>query len=150
MLYKIQRITKSVEPSLTDIAQIKDDIAQLQDDIVSLSYRFDRRIQAMATAVEADYQQRMMSISVSYQTLAALSARMVSPIQAIPVPSSLLPPPLQRDEEMNVVTVSDNDDKSSSSVVAAVSPAESRTSSDSPLSPLMTLSGVATAIMEQL
>jgi HSF-type DNA-binding len=150
MLYKIQRITKSVEPSLTDIAQIKDDIAQLQDDIVSLSYRFDRRIQAMATAVEADYQQRMMSISVSYQTLAALSARMVSPIQATPVPSSLLPPPLQRDEEMNVVTVSDNDDKSSSSVVAAVSPAESRTSSDSPLSPLMTLSGVATAIMEQL
>ncbi len=52
---------------------LKDDIFTLKKDIVALSNRFDHRLQAMSTALEADYKQRMNSIALSYQALSALS-----------------------------------------------------------------------------
>lgn len=148
MLYKIQRITKSVEASSTEIAQIKDDIAQLQDDIIHLSHKFDCRLQAMAATVESDYQQRMMSISLSYQALTALSAQMVSPYQETPAKLSSSSPPQKEEEDKSVVSVST--ENSSAAAVAAVVSTEFPTSNSAPLCPLMTLSGVASAIMERL
>jgi hypothetical protein len=151
MLYKIQRITKSVEPSSSDIAQIKDNIAQLQDDIVHLSHKVDCRLQSMAAAVEADYQQRMMNISLSYQALTALSARMASPTHETQkvMSSSFSPSPVQKEEEdRSVVTVST--ENSSAAAFVAVASSKSPRSIGSPLCPLMTLSGVASAIMERL
>eukprot|EP00531_Pseudo-nitzschia_arenysensis_P015448 CAMPEP_0116138744 /NCGR_PEP_ID=MMETSP0329-20121206/12940_1 /TAXON_ID=697910 /ORGANISM="Pseudo-nitzschia arenysensis, Strain B593" /LENGTH=353 /DNA_ID=CAMNT_0003633737 /DNA_START=33 /DNA_END=1094 /DNA_ORIENTATION=- len=73
LLHKITRITKSQEPTSSEMKSLKDDIFALKKDIVALSNRFDHRLQAMSTALEADYKQRMKSIALSYQALSALS-----------------------------------------------------------------------------
>jgi hypothetical protein len=82
LLHKITRITKSQEPSISDIKSLKDEISNLHDDISHFTNQFDRKIQAVTAAVEADYQQRMKNITSSYQALSALAMakqRTVSP-----------------------------------------------------------------------
>ena len=88
MLHKITRITKSQEPSSSEMKSLKDDIFDLKKDIVSLSNRFDHRLQAMSSALEVDYKQRMNNLSHSYQALSALSAQILKSSQSVPVLSS--------------------------------------------------------------
>jgi hypothetical protein len=67
---------------------LKDDIFDLKKDIVSLSNRFDHRLQAMSSALEVDYKQRMNNLSHSYQALSALSAQILKSSQRVHVRSS--------------------------------------------------------------
>jgi len=76
LLHKITRITKSQEPTSGEMKCLKDDIFSLKKDIISLSNRFDHRLGAMSAAFEADYEQRMKNLALSYQTLSDLSNRM--------------------------------------------------------------------------
>jgi hypothetical protein len=85
LLHSITRITKSQEPSCSEMKSLRDDIASLHNDIVNISRRFDQRVQSVVAAAESDYQQRMNSITLSYQTLSTLSSRIISPSTS-PVP----------------------------------------------------------------
>mmetsp|Transcript_26242 Transcript_26242/g.61527 ORF Transcript_26242/g.61527 Transcript_26242/m.61527 type:complete len:313 (+) Transcript_26242:184-1122(+) len=73
LLHKITRVTKSQEPTSSEMKSLKDDIFELKNEIVSLSNRFDHQLQAMSAAMEADYQRRMNSLALSYQALSAFS-----------------------------------------------------------------------------
>ena len=194
LLHKITRITKSQEPSISDIKSLKDEISSLHDDISHFTNQFDRKIQAVTAAVEADYQQRMKNIASSYQALSTLTMSKtndhhqqtvaVSPISLSPVQdvskifadlaptssttrttmsiqlpkSGLLP---EGNNDTNFITAGGSSVVSGSSCRSASGNSsgfgvttESPTPSPPPpvmsSSALMTLSGVASAIMEHL
>jgi hypothetical protein len=87
LLHRITRVTKSNEPPASEVRGLKEDIADVHDEIMNVASRFDQRMNAVMSAVEADYQQRMSSIILSYQTLSSLSGRFISPSHS-PVPGS--------------------------------------------------------------
>mmetsp|Transcript_10809 Transcript_10809/g.19915 ORF Transcript_10809/g.19915 Transcript_10809/m.19915 type:complete len:302 (+) Transcript_10809:351-1256(+) len=180
LLHNITRITKSQEPNKDEIVSLRDEIKSLHTEISNLSTRFDQQVQAVTAAVEADYQQRMKNIALSYQALSTLSATMVSP-SISPIPNETMskalhisaPGAATESADKSSVSLdgssssigngnhtlsipsyatvrSSNGDGSITSVATSSPGAESPTPAMSTLSPLLTLSGVATAMMEQL
>jgi len=184
LLHKITRITKSQEPSSSEMKSLKDDIFDLKKDIVSLSNRFDHRLQAMSSALEVDYKQRMNNLSHSYQALSALSAQILKSSQSVPVLSSeqqvrIVPlvstsatnsstsTGISKDEGKTVTPSYSNSESSSRDVYhtdihatttnvggngaasTTVATTSSKTRTQSTLMcPLMTLSGIASAMMD--
>jgi hypothetical protein len=173
---------------------LKDDIFDLKKDIVSLSNRFDHRLQAMSSALEVDYKQRMNNLSHSYQALSALSAQILKSSQSVSVRpseeqqvrivgplvsssannSSNTSTGIPKDEENSVIpsysnsksssrdvnhtdihatapTTNVNGNDTASITGATTSSTKTRTQSTSStgqmMCPLMTLSGVASAMM---
>jgi hypothetical protein len=154
---------------------LKDDIFSLKKDIVSLSNRFDHRLQAMSTALEADYKQRMDNIELSYQALSSLSKQIcvAQSVSANPSEqvnndhdgsSTAAIPKEAREDSVKTATPKQSpeyvQDMGISAATISESPgsATSRTCSneieiESPslrtqvMTPLMTLSGIATAMM---
>jgi HSF-type DNA-binding len=78
LLHKITRVTKAQEPAPSELKCLKDEIESLHKEIANVSQQFDQRMQAVMAAVESDYQQRMSSIALSYQTLSALSRQILT------------------------------------------------------------------------
>jgi len=182
LLHKITRITKSQEPSSSEMKSLKDNIFDLKKDIVSLSNRFDHRLKAMSSALEVDYKERMNNIAVSYQALSVLSVQMRnSPQSASLHPSKpdkvrighfvsssgtgISPSSLKEKGKNNTnssssssvdhigisatINVSGN---SASNIAGATTSSQTRAESTSStghlMCPLMTLSGVASAIID--
>jgi len=170
LLHKITRITKSQEPTSSEMKSLKDDIFSLKNDIFSLSNRFDHQLHAMSTAFEADYKQRMSKIALSYQALSTLSnqirvAQTVSINIAKEVETDHVAPTYKDEVNVSVKTPTlvtpdcIQRSKASSSeiyqtqeaVVKRTSingtSAERTSSKNHFMSPLMTLSGIATAMI---
>ena len=166
LLHKITRITKSQEPTSSEMKSLKDDIFSLKKDIVSLSNRFDHRIEELSAAFEADYKQRMSNIALSYQALSALTNQIRLAQSASMQPK----PPVKADR--NVASTSETsakptsaspspDDNERAKIPAAtvsestspIRPASTEIRNELPspkpplVSPLMTLSGIATAMI---
>jgi hypothetical protein len=83
LLHKISRVTKVQvdQPPAhysSEMKTLKDEIASLHQEIVHTSQQFNQQLQAVMVAVESDYQQRMNSIALSYQTLSALSGQLLA------------------------------------------------------------------------
>jgi hypothetical protein len=97
LLHRISRVTKAQldQPPAhysSDMKTLKDEIADLHQDILSVSQQFDQRLQAVMVAVESDFQQRMNSVALSYQTLSALSGQLLTTATTTStLPSSLQP-----------------------------------------------------------
>lgn len=180
LLHKITRVTKSQEPTSSEMKSLKDDVFELKRDIVSLSNRFDHRLQSMSAAMEADYQQRMNNLALSYQALFALSNQLRVAPSGSPgaseqtktlrdVSSFTADAAIPKEEEKPADVPLSTAPKPSDSVYPARTPAATISessgsiasitssngtemeSSSSPksriMTPLMTLSGIATAIM---
>ena len=164
---------------------LKDDIFDLKKDIVSLSNRFDHRLQAMSSALEVDYKQRMNNLSHSYQALSALSAQILKSSQSVPVLSSeqqvrIVPlvstsatnsstsTGISKDEgksvapsysnsesssrdanhtDIHATTTTNVDSNGAASTTVATTSSKTRTQSTL-MCPLMTLSGIASAMMD--
>lgn len=143
---------------------LKDDIFTLKKDIVSLSNRFDHRIEELSAAFEADYKQRMSNIALSYQVLSTLTNQIrvaqntsKQPLQQVNVDHDASstseicskPPPTLRSPEQDecakipAATISG----STSPTVSTEMQHKSSSSKPQLVSPLMTLSGVATAMI---
>ncbi|KAG7368476.1 HSF-type DNA-binding protein [Nitzschia inconspicua] len=152
LLHKINRVTKSQEPAPTELKSLKDEIASLHQEIADITQAFDQRMQTVLAAVEADYQQRMNSIALSYQTLSALSGQIlaspgssqstvhssisplrersksqVSPAVRAPTTTTALENLVTRDSRMSMATVG-------STINLTISPLESVESSRMPSS----------------
>ena len=138
---------------------LKDDIFSLKKDIVSLSNRFDHRLQAMSTALEADYKQRMSNIALTYQTLSALTGqiRFVQGVSVQPneqfktdhgVSSNAAIPKEVGEVVVQTAPGLRTPDRAECATILSI---ETETESSSPkpqlMSPLMTLSGIATAMI---
>jgi len=158
---------------------LKDDIFELKKEIVSLSNRFDNRLQALSAEMDADYQRRMNNLAVSYQALSALSnqiriaqsgslntSEQVKTNQDNPSPTTDAAVFLKEKEKAidttpSTLTKSSNSVKlvrthqavtiseSSGSIASTTSSNDTGIASSKIqfLSPLMTLSGIATAMM---
>merc|ERR1719498_364443 len=166
LLHKITRITKSQEPTSSEMKSLKDDIFSLKKDIVSLSNRFDHRIEELSAAFEADYKQRMSNIALSYQALSALtnqirlaqsdsmqpksqvkadlSVASTSEINAKPTSASPSP---DNDERAKIPAATVSESASPSPPVSTEIRNELPPPKPSLVSPLMTLSGIATAMI---
>mmetsp|Transcript_20303 Transcript_20303/g.44189 ORF Transcript_20303/g.44189 Transcript_20303/m.44189 type:complete len:311 (-) Transcript_20303:1944-2876(-) len=179
LLHKITRVTKSQEPTSSEMKSLKDDIFELKKEIVSLSNRFDNRLQALSAEMDADYQRRMNNLAVSYQALSALSnqiriaqsgslntSEQVKTNQDNPSPTTDAAVFLKEKEKAidttpSTLTKSSNSVKlvrthqavtiseSSGSIASTTSSNDTGIASSKIqfLSPLMTLSGIATAMM---
>jgi len=165
LLHKITRITKSQEPSSSEMKSLKDNIFDLKKDIVSLSNRFDHRLQAMSSALEADHKQRMNNIALSYQALSVLSVQMRNSPQSASIhPTCSTGSPKEKEKTITNSSSSSSMDhigisatinasgNSASSIAGATNSSQTRTESTSSteylMCPLMTLSGVASAIID--
>lgn len=180
LLHKITRITKSQEPTSSEMKCLKDDIFDLKKDIVSLSNRFDHRLQSMSTALEVDYKQKMNNLSLSYQALSALSTQIhvapgvpLRPCEQVKIDRDVCfsTAAIPKAEEKTTDTIptaflNSSDDaehagipattvsESSGSIASTTSSNEAGIESLSPqhkgqlMSPLMTLSGIATAMID--
>lgn len=168
LLHKITRITKSQEPTSSEMKSLKHDIFSLKKDIVSFSNRFDHQLQTMSTALEADYEQRMRNIALSYQALSTLSDQIRvaqnlsirtsdkvetghgAPIPkdeaGVETPTVVTPDCIQRTR-----TLSSTTQPAPQSVVKINcindSKSERTAPKDEMMTPLMTLSGIATAMI---
>mmetsp|Transcript_6034 Transcript_6034/g.14628 ORF Transcript_6034/g.14628 Transcript_6034/m.14628 type:complete len:341 (+) Transcript_6034:40-1062(+) len=175
LLHKITRITKSQEPTSSEMKLLKDDIFSLKKDIVALSNRFDHRLQAMSTALEADYKQRMSSIALNYQALSTLSnqIRLSQSISAQPpghvktdrdvsstvanskeggeicVKTTSAPQTPDRIDHAKVPTSATVTESpgSATSKTCTIETEHKASSKTQVMSPLMTLSGIATAMI---
>ena len=150
---------------------LKDEIFSLKKDIVALSNRFDHRLQAMATALEDDYQQRMKNITLSYQALSALSEQVrlgqnvsVQSSECAKVDHGFSSSPVNSDEgeicmktasapetpdsieHANIPTMNQNAGSAGSRKIS-VETEDEGSSKKQLMSPLMTLSGIATAMI---
>lgn len=164
LLHKITRVTKSQEPTSSEMKSLKDDIFELRKEIASLSNRFDHRLQALSAEMDADYQRRMNNLAVSYQALSALSNQIriaqsgslntyeqIETNQDIPSPTTDTSTLTKSSNSVQLarthqaVTISE----SSGSIASITSSNDTGISSPKSqmLSPLMTLSGIATAMM---
>mmetsp|Transcript_27045 Transcript_27045/g.63475 ORF Transcript_27045/g.63475 Transcript_27045/m.63475 type:complete len:306 (+) Transcript_27045:205-1122(+) len=170
LLHKITRITKSQEPTSSEMKSLKEDIFSLKKDIVSLSNRFEHQLQEMSTALEADYEQRMRNIALSYQTLSSLSnqirvaqslsmnaserakADLVSPIpdDKVGVASktqTLITPDFAHRSKAITSAVHQTPQDVSKLTCINDEQTERTVSKNQFISPLMTLSGIATAMI---
>jgi len=175
LLHKITRITKSQEPTSSEMKSLNDDIFSLKTDIVSLSNRFDHRLQAMLTALEVDYKQRMSNLALSHQALSSLSNQIrvaqsvsVNPSEQVKTDydasSTVAIPKKEGEIRVETVTALPNPDcvqqtrilsptinESPGSTASRNCSNEIEIESLSPktqlVSPLMTLSGIATAMI---
>lgn len=175
LLHKITRITKAQEPTSSEMKSLKDDIFALKKDIVSLSNRFDSRLQTLTTALENDNKQRMRNIALSYQALSALSNQLfasrsdavtpseqvksdhdVSSAVAIPkevgevcvkTTSALQTPECVKQTRIATPPISESPDSTASRTCNSETEIESALPKSQLMSPLMTLSGIATAMI---
>lgn len=176
LLHKITRITKSQEPSSSDMKSLKEDIFSLKKDIISLSNRFDHRLQALSSGLEADYQQRMNNMALSHQALHTLLEKISASkrVSAHPPnqvkayhddPSSVFITQEELVVSVKPTTALSNPDcvkyKRMSAAIINLSPGStsSRTCNNTIendallhkpqlMTPLMTLSGIATAMID--
>jgi len=137
---------------------LKDNIFDLKKDIVALSNRFDHRLKAMSSALEADHKQRMNNIALSYQALSVLSVQIHNP----PLSASLHPnagSPKENEksssssvDHIGISATMNPSGNSASSITGATTSSQTRTESTSSteylMCPLMTLSGIASAIID--
>ena len=154
---------------------LKDDIFSLKKDIVALSNRFDHRLQAMSTALEVDYKQRMSNVALNYQALSALSnqIRLSHSISAQPpehvktdrdvsaanskeggeicVKTTSTPQTPDRIENARIPTSATVTESpgSATSKTCSIETENKASSKTQVMSPLMTLSGIATAMINQ-
>jgi len=154
---------------------LKDDIFTLKKDIVSLSNRFDSRLQSLSTALENDYKQRMSNIALSYQALSALSNQLcasrsvaVTPSEqvktnhdvssAVTIPkeggevclktaSALQTAECVKQTRIATPPISESPDSTASRTCNSGTEIESALPKSQLVSPLMTLSGIATAMI---
>ena len=170
LLHRITRITKSQEPTSSEMKSLKEDIFSLKKDIVSLSNRFDHQLQAMSSALEADYEQRMRDIALSYQALSAISNQIrvaqsfsinksenVKTDHNTPIPKDkvevgsetptiMTPDCIQRTKARSSATHQTPQDFTKITCINDTQ-IERTASKNQFVSPLMTLSGIATAMI---
>jgi len=165
LLHKITRVTKSQEPTSSEMKSLKDDIFELKKDIVTMSNQFDQRLQAMSAAMEADYQRRMSSLALSYQAISTLTKQLQASQGVHPQASEVVrkneetphvATPTSAAKPTNSVqqpTIPTPEISESSKSTASSSSSNTEEGAESPaprgklLSPLLTLSGIATAMM---
>lgn len=173
LLHKITRITKSQEPTSSEMKSLKDDIFSLKKDIVSLSNRFDHRLEEMSTALEADYKQRMSNLALSYQAISAFSkqisiAQIVSrepseqvktdhdfssnaeipkEVRKVCVENTTASETPDRVQHAKILEVAVNDSPGSAARRGNETEVDSLSPKPKLMSPLMTLSGIATAMI---
>lgn len=174
-MHKITRITKSQEPTSSEMKSLKDDIFSLKKDIVSLSNRFDHRLQAMSTILEADYKQRMGNLALSYQALSSLSKQIcvaqsvsVNPFEqvkndhdvssaaaitkevrevSVETATAKQTPDCVQHTIISAATISDSPGSTTSRTFSNEREIESSSPKTQLMTPLMTLSGIATAMI---
>jgi hypothetical protein len=129
-LHLIQRSTKSSgAPSGEAVKSLRDEVYDLNQQIENVAQTMDTRFAQLASAMEADYQRRMNHLSMSYQALTNVSVRLCAGNDC-EKSRTLLPLP-EKSLEYGQIHIEPD---AKSDIVLLVSP-------------LMTLSGVASAMM---
>jgi hypothetical protein len=91
LLHRIQRITKSQDVCSSEVRSLRDEISEVSEELCSFSTKMEQRFRSMKAALDLDYQQRMTSVTLSYQVLSSVSLQLAS-VSAYKPTTTLTPP----------------------------------------------------------
>ena len=97
LLHRIQRITKSQDVCSTEVRSLRDEISEVSEELCSFSTKMEQRFRSMKAALDLDYQQRMTSVTLSYQVLSSVALQLAS-VSAHKASTSTITPPMSKSQ----------------------------------------------------